>query len=211
MVSVVNPRHADGSDDLLLVDSPPIHRRRSEADLSDRLLITDTPSFGRRFFRGLVRFLVVFFFGVAATLAWQSYGDVTRQSIATWAAERGWPTDWLFYGQAVKEDSAPRIGTSNAPAAQMRAEGAPSAPAGPDVQELKTMTLGLAATLNTMRSRLDQLALGQEQSANDIAKLQAAEQDIRQKISTPAQRAATAPASKPAATTTPSRAPAPPH
>src|SRR5262249_8004711 len=158
MVSVVTPRHADASDDLLHVDSPPLHRRRSDAHLSDRLLLTDTPSFARRFFRGLVRFLVVFFFGVAATLAWQSYGDDARQSTATWAAEHGWPTDWLFYGQAAKGDSVPRLGTSGAPAAQMRAEGAPSAPAaGPDVQELKTMTLGLAATLNTMRARLDQL------------------------------------------------------
>src|SRR5262249_45991285 len=70
---------------------------------------------------------------------------------------------------------APRRGPSAPPARESRAEGAPSPPAaGPDVQELKTMTLGLAATLNTRRARLDQLALGQEQSASDIAKLQAA-------------------------------------
>jgi hypothetical protein len=208
MVSVVNPRQADMSDDLLHIDSPPLRRRPSDPEFSDRLLLTDKPSFARRAARAFIRFFAVFFFGVAATLAWQSYGDDTRQSIATWAAERGWPTDWLSYGQAQKADSAPRLATSEAPATQ----GASSAPAAnSDLQQLKTMTLGLAATVNTMRARLDQLTLGQEQSASDIAKLQAAEQDIRQRISAPGQRAGTAPASKPAATAPPSRAPAPPR
>ena len=211
MVSVVNPRQADATDDLLHVDSPPLHRRRSEAGFSDRLLLADTPSLTRRISRGLLRFLVVFLFGVAATLAWQSYGDLARQSIATFAAERGWPTDWLSYGQAAKGDSTPRAGMSDAPAAQTR-EGAQSVPAADsDLQQLKTMTLGLAGTVNTMRARLDQLALGQEQSASDIAKLQAAEQDLRQKISASGQRAAPAPASKQVTTPPPSRAPAPPR
>ena len=212
MVSVVNPRQVDMSDDLLHVDSPSLRRRPSDPEFSDRLLLTEKPSFGRRAARGLLRFLVLFFLGVAATLAWQSYGDATRQSIAAWAAERGWPTDWLYDGQAQKQDAAPRLATSAAPAAQPRADAAPSAsPDNSELQQLKTMTLGLAATVNTMRARLEQIALGQEQAASDIAKLQAAEQDIRQKISAPVPRAATAPASKSAATAPPSRAPAPPR
>jgi hypothetical protein len=200
------------SDDLLHVDSPSLRRRPSDPEFSDRLLLTEKPSFGRRAARALLRFFVLFFLGVAATLAWQSYGDATRQSVATWAAERGWPTDWLSYGQAQKEDAAPRLATSGAPAAQARAEGAPGAAAdNSELQQLKTMTLGLAATVNTMRARLEQIAVGQEQSASDVAKLQTAEQEIRQKISGPGPRAATAPASKSVATAPPSRAPAPPR
>src|SRR5262249_16251740 len=87
----------------------------------DRLLLTEKPSFGRRAARGLLRFFVLFFLGVAATLAWQSYGDATRQSIAAWAAERGWPTDWLYDGQAQKQDPPPRLPPS-APPAPRRAQ-----------------------------------------------------------------------------------------
>jgi hypothetical protein len=38
----------------------------------------------------LVRFLVSFFIGVAATLAWQSYGDAARTAIAGWSLHLGW-------------------------------------------------------------------------------------------------------------------------
>ena len=79
-----------------------------------------------------------------------------------------------------------------------------------DLQQLKTMALGLAATLTTMRERIEQLAAGQEQTASDIAKLQAAEQEIRHKISAIATRPAAAAPSKPT-TTAPSRAPMPPR
>jgi hypothetical protein len=44
----------------------------------------------RRRSRGIVRFLVAMGIGVAATLAWQSYGGTTRQIIATKAPELGW-------------------------------------------------------------------------------------------------------------------------
>ena len=44
----------------------------------------------RRRSRGIVRFLVAFGIGVAATLAWQSYGETTKQIIGTKAPELGW-------------------------------------------------------------------------------------------------------------------------
>ena len=49
--------------------------------------IIQRPSLGRRASRGLARFLIIFCTGVAATLAWQSYGDAAR-----WEADRN-PTD----------------------------------------------------------------------------------------------------------------------
>jgi len=44
----------------------------------------------RRRSRGIVRYLVAIGIGVAATLAWQSYGETTKQIIATTAPELGW-------------------------------------------------------------------------------------------------------------------------
>jgi hypothetical protein len=63
-----------------------------------------------------------------------------------------------------------------------------------DPQELKTISLGLAA----VRQRVDQLAAGQEQMTRDFStKLQAAEQEILNKISAPSLQPAAAPARKP--------------
>lgn len=52
--------------------------------------------------RGIVRYLIAVGVGVAATLAWQSYGETTKQIIATKAPELGWSpenkqmiTDWM--------------------------------------------------------------------------------------------------------------------
>ena len=44
----------------------------------------------RRGSRGFARYLVAICIGVAATLAWQSYGEATKQIIATRAPELGW-------------------------------------------------------------------------------------------------------------------------
>ena len=59
------------------------------------------------------------------------------------------------------------------------------------------MTLGLAFTLNTLQERVEQLAAAQLQTANDVSKLQAAEQEIRRSLSTLNQRPAAAARSKP--------------
>ena len=39
-----------------------------------------------------MRFLIAFCFGVAATLSWQSYGDVARQNIANSYPQLAWLT-----------------------------------------------------------------------------------------------------------------------
>jgi hypothetical protein len=44
----------------------------------------------RRGSRGLARYLAAILIGVAATLAWQSYGDATKRMIATKAPELSW-------------------------------------------------------------------------------------------------------------------------
>jgi hypothetical protein len=121
------------------------------------------PSLGKRAVRGLTRFLIVFCIGVAATLGWQAYGDKAREMIA---------------------DSSPRLGWL-APHAQT----APAA-SSPDAQQLKDMSLGLAAVQQSVDQLAAQVAAGQQQMASDIAKLQRG-------ISVPPTWPAAAPASKP--------------
>src|SRR5262249_57671291 len=81
MVSVVNPRQVDMSDDLLHVDSPSLRRRPSDPEFSDRLLLTEKPSFGRRAARGLLRFFFLFFLRVAATLPCPSFSPASPPSL----------------------------------------------------------------------------------------------------------------------------------
>jgi hypothetical protein len=59
------------------------------------------------------------------------------------------------------------------------------------------MSLGLASMRQDVDRLAAQLSFGQRQMAGDIAKLQASEQDILNKISAPPPRPAAAPARKP--------------
>jgi hypothetical protein len=60
------------------------------ADLNNGLFPTERPSLGIRTSRSLARFLVAACVGVAATLAWQSYGDTAKQMIANSAPQLSW-------------------------------------------------------------------------------------------------------------------------
>ena len=123
-----------------------------------------------------MRFLITFCVGVAAALAWQSYGDTAREIIANSYPQLGWLAPQTAVAQTVPDTIVPSI-TS------------------PDRQELRVMSFDLAA----LRQRVDEIAAGQDRIARDITtKLQAAEQDILDKISVPPPQAAAAPARKPA-------------
>jgi hypothetical protein len=136
------------------------------------------PSLGKRSSRALLRFLTTFCIGAGATLAWQSYGDAARQMIASSSPQLGW------------------LAPQAAPLAQVAADaGAPAEPAAPspDAEQLKAMSVDLAA----VRQGVDQLAAalvaGRQQTAGDLATLQASQQAILRKISPPAPRPAPAP------------------
>jgi hypothetical protein len=206
MVSTMSPRQAEHSDDLYVVDSPSLHERLSDSRYSDRTAVAVRPSFGRRASRAFLRYLIACGIGVVGTLAWQAYGDAARQTVATWGEQHGVPMAWLSYAEPAKADSPP---AQAAPSAQAAPESAPASSS--DVQQLKTMTLGLGSTLGAVRERIEQLAAAQQQTANDVAKLQAAEQDIRQKISTVSARPAAAGAPAKQQTTTAPRALTPQH
>jgi hypothetical protein len=132
----------------------------------------------------LTRFLMTFCIGVAATLAWQSYGDAAREMIA---------------------HSSPRLAWLAPPAAPAAPVGrADPAALSPDQEELKALSFGLAGVRQRVDQIAAQLAAGQEQMTGDITnKLQAAEQDILDKIAAPPPQPA--PARRTVPTTTPAR------
>ena len=200
MVSAVSSRQAEPSDDLYVVESPSLHERLSESRYSDRTAMAARPSFGRRASRTLLRYLIACGIGVAGTLGWQAYGDAAKQTVATWGEQHGVPMAWLSYAEPAKPESPPAQAALSAQAAP---ESAPASSS--DVQQLKTMTLGLGSTLGTVKERIEQLVAAQQQTANDVAKLQAAEQEIRQKLSTLSARptAPAAPAKQQTTTTAP--------
>src|SRR6266849_797766 len=108
----------------------------------------------------LTRILITICVGVAAILAWQSYGDAARQFIASSYPQAG----WLAPRTAPIAYSAP--GTTG-----LAAQVAPS----PDQQRLNAMSLDLDA----IRQNVDRIAITQERITREISKLQAIEQQIK--------------------------------
>jgi len=158
------------------------------------------PSLGKRASRTLARLLITFCIGVAATLAWQSYGDAARQMIANSYPQLG----WLAPQAAPLAQTAPNM---VAPAA--------AAALSPELLQLKAMAANLAAVRQSVDQVAAQLAAGRQQTAGDIANLQAAVAAGQQqtagdiaKISAPPPRPAAPAARKPLPLTPSSEAPA---
>src|SRR5712675_126413 len=150
---------------------PSIHSPHSS---SDDQVASGRPTIGRRIFRTLTRFFIAVLFGVGATLAWQSRGDAAREMVVARV-----PTlAWLLSVSATK---SPVVAAT---------------PPDP-MQQLEP----LAPNLDVVRRSVEQLAAKQEQMAQNIAALQAVEEDIRQKMSSappsPSQQAASIPQPKP--------------
>jgi hypothetical protein len=99
------------------------------------------PPVRKRASRALARSLMTFCIGVAATLAWQSYGDAARQIIANLYPQLRW--------LAPHAEPAPETTALVAPAFD---------------QQLNTMSLNFDA----VRQSLDRIAAGQEQIARSI-------------------------------------------
>jgi hypothetical protein len=106
--------------------------------------------------RSLTRFSIAALIGVGATLSWQSYGDAAKEMVIARA-----PTlAWLL---SISTTKPPVVATTS-----------------PDpMQQLAP----LASNLDVVRRSVEQLAAKQEQMAQNIAALQAVEEDIRQKLS----------------------------
>jgi hypothetical protein len=116
------------------------------------------------------RYLIAFFVGVAVTLGWQLYGGAVQEVIA--------PTLSSPYQQQLTAMSLDIDAVR---------------------QNVDRMMTGFAVGQNQMTRSINQLRVGQDWMASDFAaKLKAVEQDVIDRISTPAPRPASPPVSKPA-------------
>jgi hypothetical protein len=151
---------------------------RSHSFQNDHL--AGRPSIVRRVLRSLARFSIAVLIGVGATLAWQSYGDTAREMLSTQVPSLSWLSVSTTTPTPDAEGSAQKPAVSqSAPIAQTAPPAAAATTS--EFTQLEPMARDLAA----MRHSLEQLAVKQEQMAQNIATLQAAEQDIRQKMLSP--------------------------
>ena len=154
-----------------------IGRRRMEPSIDsphpyrfgERQPTSGRPSIGRRIVRSLTRFLIAVLIGVGATLGWQSYGDEAKEMLVARAPTLAWVL-------SVSTTKSPDVAAT-------------------PMQQLAP----LASNLDVVRRSVEQLAAKQEQIAQNIATLQAVEEDIRQKMSSvpPSPQAASIPQPKP--------------
>jgi hypothetical protein len=207
-------------DDLRLgITSYPDHEA-SERQANYDLLIENKMT--RRSSRGFARYLVAILFGVAATLAWQSYGDVAKQIIATRAPELGSsPEAKQMIANSIqqlgwtKPPAGPESTAVRPPAPQTVASTSKApAPPSPDPQQVQQIETDIAAVRQAVerhfadvRATVEQLAASQDQMAREITKLQASNQEILGKIPAPPPKRL-APARKPTPIAPPS-SPAP--
>jgi hypothetical protein len=149
-------------------------RRPLKAPIHSPEVASDRPSIGRRMLRSLTRFSIAALIGVGATLGWQSYGDAAKEMVIARAPTLAWLLS---------------ISTTKPPVVARTSPG--------PVQQLEP----LAFNLDIVRRSVEQLAAKQEQMAQNIATLQAVEEDIRHKMSStppsPTPQAASIPQPKP--------------
>jgi len=169
--------------------------------IHDRLVAIDN-KMTRRGSRGFGRFLLAVLIGVAATLAWQSYGDATKQVIATKAPELGWSPE------AKQMIASWTLGWTKPPVVESKA--APVAQTAPiatslDPEKVRQMAQNLAE----VRETVQELAAGQNQVTREIDKLESAVVEILMKMPEPPPQPPAAPARKPTPVPPSSRAPPP--
>ena len=169
------------------------------ADLKKDRFPNGRSSLGKRALLALVRFLIMFCIGVAATLAWQSYGDAARERIASSYPQLGWLAP-----------QAARIARSGPDTIGLAAQAAPS----PDqhamlldldavrqsidriannmatsqeqiTRSVDRIAASVAASQERITRSVDQLGVSQEWLTREITKLEEIEQSSRYRNSEP--------------------------
>ena len=187
-------------DDLLLAINHHLDQETSQRKAIYYRLAAIESEMKRRSSQGFARYLVAICIGVAAILAWQSYGKAARQIIATRAPELGWSpeTKQMIASWVERLGWMPPPAGSTSTAVQLsapqtveRTSKAPTPPS-PDLHQVQQIEAGIAAVrqaverqLADIRASVEQLAAGQDQMAREITKLQAADEEILAKIPVP--------------------------
>jgi hypothetical protein len=131
---------------------------------------------------------------------WQSRGDEAKRMVTTWTSSLGWllsasmtksPPDLDIAAKQPGPAPAGRVSAKDATLPQSAPVTQKPAPAAAAISpELLQQLEAMARDVAFVRRHLQQLAAKQEKMAQDIATLQAGEQDTRQKMSSSPQSAA---------------------
>jgi hypothetical protein len=169
------------------------HEALERNAIYDRLGAIEKQKKERRSSRGFARYLTAICIGVAATLAWQAYGDAAKRVIATRAPELGWSPEakreiaswtvgWMK-PQASPEKIAPE------PVASSKAPPAPSGDAA-QVQQI-------AQNLTALRETVEQIAASQDQTSREMARVESVLAELILKFPEPSAQSPAAPEHKP--------------
>ncbi len=146
----------------------------------------------RRRSSSLASLLIMFCFGVVATVAWYTFGGPVREAIAGMSPQLAW--------MAPPPAAQPATETSAVPTIDQQLSAAL-----PDIDAVRQNVDRIATLQDKIVKSIDQLSTGQELLTKEIAKLQAVEQYILYKNSEPPAMAtrsaptAAAPVRRPAA------------
>jgi hypothetical protein len=165
--------------------------------------------------RRLARYVLAICIGVAATLAWQAYGQATKQMIATWAPDLGWsPETTQMIASWVEQLGWTKLpagagNTAVRPTVLASAQAAAVAQTAPDKvakgsidpQQIQQIALDVAA----LRQTVEQVAASQRDMAAEIHNLLVTDMDMFLKI--PASPPAAASSRKSTPVAPPSRLP----
>jgi hypothetical protein len=158
MSAMLSPTQSESSADSMpanpSVEAPAVRA----ADLKKDRFPNGRSALGKRVLLALVRFLIMFCIGVAATLAWQSYGDAARERIASSYPQLGWLAP-----------QAARIARSAPDTIGLAAQAAPS----PDQQRINAMSLDLDAVRQSIDRIANNMATSQEQTTRSVDRIAA--------------------------------------
>src|SRR5215469_2208357 len=152
----------------------------------DRLLAIENEMTRRGSRGGFARYLVAICIGVAATLAWHSYGEVPKQIMAAKAPELGWSAET----KQVVASRVQQFGWTKPPAGPESTAVQPSVPKTQVATVAQTVPAvvvpkapaaqvhQIAVDLAALGQTVDQLAASQDQMVHQIDTLQTSNQEI---------------------------------
>lgn len=148
--------------------------------------VTDNPTRAKSAWRSFARFMLAICIGVAATLAWQSYGEAAKQMFAAKAPELGWSPET----KRMIANWVDQLGWTKPPAGAEISTAQPSVPeatqtatASFDPQQAQQIAVDVAA----LRQSVEQVTASQTKIAAEINNLQVTVTDIFLKFPTPPQ------------------------
>jgi hypothetical protein len=139
---------------------------------SDGIFSDEQPPYGKRGWHPVTHFLIVFFLGAVATLAWQSYGRAAREMVAGSFPQ----LRWLAPQTAVAETAPDRLDQIT--------------------RSIDRIAGDVATTQERITHSIDHLTAGQQQMTREIIRLQAISQYVPSKKEESPLHSASGPARK---------------